>query len=235
MKKYFYLFFLLPFFSLNAQDVESVIDKYFKAINQDKLLKVQSIVSKGKIKQMGAELSLTIYQKRPDMVRVESSFSGQNFIQTFDGKKGWNLNPFTGSTEPKEMTTEEAAQAKDQADIDGFLYNYKAKGSVVTLLPDEDLNGVNAHVISVMKADSSVIKSYINPENNFIVKTIMNMNGADIVSELKDYKDFDGVMMPSLIETNVNGQIMMQITFDEVKFDQDIPDTLFGKPEVSPQ
>lgn len=232
MKKIFFVFLLLPFFALNAQNLDDVLAKFFKAVNQDKLSKVQSIVSKGKIKQMGVEIPMSMWQERPNKVRVEGTFSGQSFIQTFDGTKGWNLNPFTGVTEPKEMSADEIKQAKDQSDIDGFLFNYKEKGYKVELLPDEDVKGTKAYVISVMKSDSSVIKHYISSESNLLVKTKFSAMGAEIESLMGDYKDIDGIKMPHNIETAMNGQVMMQIVLDEVKFNEDIPDTLFGKPEV---
>jgi outer membrane lipoprotein-sorting protein len=232
MKKLLFVFLLLPFLAVNAQELDDILAQYFKTINQDKLSGVQSVISRGKIKQMGVEITMSMWQKRPDKIRIEGSFSGQSFIQTFDGTTGWNINPFTGVTEPKEMSADEIGQAKDQSDIDGFLFNYKDKGYKVELLPDEDVKGAKAHVISVMKADSSVIKHYISSETNLLVKTKFSAMGAEIESLMGDYKEVDGIKMPHSIETAMNGQVMMQIVLDEVKFNEDIPDNLFGKPEV---
>jgi outer membrane lipoprotein-sorting protein len=232
MKKFIFLFFVLPLITLNAQDIDNILDKYFKAINQEKLSGVQSIISKGKIKQMGVEIPMSMWQKRPGKVRVEGTFSGQSFIQTFDGTTGWNLNPFTGVTEPKEMTEDEIGQAKDQSDMDGYLFNYKAKGYKLELLPDEEVDSAKVHVINVIKTDSSSIKHYINAETNLLVKTKFTVMGTEIESSLKDYKEVAGVKFPHSIENSVNGQVMMQIVLDEIKFNEEIPDALFGKPEV---
>jgi outer membrane lipoprotein-sorting protein len=35
------------------------------------------------------------------------------------------------------------------------------------------------------------------------------------------------------IETKMNGQTVMQMTFDDIKYNVDIPDSMFEMPEVS--
>ncbi|MCK4855588.1 MAG: hypothetical protein KAT31_15020, partial [Bacteroidales bacterium] len=42
--------------STYAQDLQEILDKYFETIGQEKILKVETIVSTGKTLQMGMEM-----------------------------------------------------------------------------------------------------------------------------------------------------------------------------------
>ena len=72
--------------------------------------------------------------KRPNMSRWQFTFDGQTAVQAYDGKTGWMWMPFAGMTEPQAMSSEEKLEAEQQADIDGPLVDYKAKGSKIELV-----------------------------------------------------------------------------------------------------
>ena len=74
--------------------------------------------------QNGMEIDFIQMGKRPDKVRVEGTFQALTFIQTYNGKEGWNLNPFTGATDPQPMSEDEIKSMKYQADMDGMLWNW---------------------------------------------------------------------------------------------------------------
>ena len=57
--------------------------------------------------QGGIEIPFIQMAKRPDKVRVEGTFQALTFIQTYNGKEGWSLNPFAGVTDPQPMTEDE--------------------------------------------------------------------------------------------------------------------------------
>lgn len=76
-----------------AQSLDEVLAKHFKAVGQDKLAAVQSFHIKAKVSQMGMEIPLEMRIKKPDMFIINMEVQGQKMIQAFDGQKGWMIIP----------------------------------------------------------------------------------------------------------------------------------------------
>jgi len=77
------------------------------------------------------QLPFVMELKRPRKVRVELQFNGQTAIQVFDGSNGWKLRPFLNRHEVEPYTAEELKATAVQADVDGPLVDYAAKGTKV--------------------------------------------------------------------------------------------------------
>ena len=71
-----------------AQTVNEVLDKHFKAVGQEKLSDVKSFYIKAKVSQMGMEMPMEMKIKKPDMFVMTVDVQGQKMIQAFDGEIG---------------------------------------------------------------------------------------------------------------------------------------------------
>ena len=94
MKKIIITIMSLAIFTVGptyAQDLQSILDKHFKAIGQEKVLKVQTQVSTGKILQMGMEIPFKSITKRPGKAYMEMDLQGTKVVTAFDGVKGWAI------------------------------------------------------------------------------------------------------------------------------------------------
>src|SRR5437764_1600366 len=80
-----------------------------------------------------AQLPFVMDLKRPRKTRVELVFKGQTAIQVFDGAHGWKLRPFLNRRVVEPYTAEEMKWASMQADLDGPLVDYAAKGTKIEL------------------------------------------------------------------------------------------------------
>lgn len=238
MKKVFLIMSAAIMFMMNvsfAQSLEEVLKKHFETIGQDKLSQVQSMIIKGKISQMGMEIPMTIINKRPNKVRTEMTIQGMTMISAFDGKTGWTINPMMGAAEPQVLPEDQAERTKDQADMDGMLFNWKEKGYKAELMPQEEIEGSKVNVIKLSKQNGDVTTYYIDSENNVILKLLTKVsvegNESTVETMLSNYKPLEGMLYPYTMETKVNGQTMMQFTTDSVEINKDTPDTLFAMPE----
>jgi outer membrane lipoprotein-sorting protein len=220
--------------SFYAQTLEEVLQKYYKAVNQEKLNTVQTVTVSGKVLQGGMEIPMTIMQKRPTKFRTEATFQGMNILSGYDGEIGWMINPFMGQTEAQPMTEEQLEQTKDQADIDGYLYNYEKKGFTLELLPQEDMDGTKVYPIKVTKKNGDVVNNYLDAENYIVLKTKakVKMMGVETEAEtyFSNYKPVDEMIFPFNIETKAGGQTAVQIVFDSVEFNKEVADSLFVMP-----
>src|ERR1039458_9281670 len=79
------------------------------------------------------QLPFVMELARPGKMRFELEFAGQTAIQVYDGANGWKLRPFLGRRVVEPYTTDEMKAASMQADLDGPLVDYAAKGTVIEL------------------------------------------------------------------------------------------------------
>jgi len=221
---------------LQAQTLDEVLKGHFSAIGQDKLIKVNTQKLTGKMIQGAVEIPFIQMAKRPDKVRVEGTFQALTFVQTYNGKEGWSLNPFAGVTDPQPMTEDALKSMKYQADIDGMLWNWKEKGYTVTLDGKEDMEGTSCYKVRLLTKEGDTFIFYIDSDSNIMIRsnTKMKVQGNETESDTyySNYMQVEGLAVPGKIETKVNGQLAGTIIVDKTELNIDLADTLFEKPSV---
>jgi hypothetical protein len=96
------------------------------------------------------QLPFRMELERPRKMRFEIQFNGQTAVQIYDGANGWKLRPFLNRREVETYTPEEMKIASVQADLDGPLVDYAAKGTRIELagtekVEDRDTYKTEAH------------------------------------------------------------------------------------------
>ena len=235
-----YLMLLSVQFTLAQTEYEAVDDilnLYFQTIGQDRLLKTNTYVSKGKLIQGNAEIPFVSYNKRPLKYRLEAEIHGMKIITAFDGESGWTINPIEGISDPQQMTAEESERAKLQADYDGMFYDYDSKGYKVEFIDKDYVGFVEVYVLKLTTPDDDEITVYIDTENNVMLKSSSYVTMEDTVAEMEmlftQHRFVDDILFPHSVETKVNGKTEMKMIVEQIDFDVDIPDSLFEMPETS--
>ena len=156
MKKstaFFTVLFLVLGTTLPAQSVEEILKEHFSAIGQDNMLKLNTQRLSGKMVQSGLEIPFIQMGKRPAKVRVEGTFQDLTFIQTFNGKEGWSINPFAGVTDPQQMT-EDDLKGISEPMLFGIFGRFKALEPLVGKgISDENIK----LMINFLTADCSCL------------------------------------------------------------------------------
>lgn len=237
MKKLFLFLTFASVFSISqSQDLDKILDNYFETIGQEVLLKAKSMTVTGKILQQGMELPFTMQMKRPGKMRLEADVQGTQIIQAFDGENGWAIMPFMGSPDPVDVTGPELEQMKENADMDGKLWDFKKKGSTAELIGKEDLDGSEAFVIKLTSKNGNIDTYYMDSENFVILKTVTKtvMQGSEVEVETltSNFQDVNGYIMPFTTEQRVGGQVFMNMNMEKVEFNLPLEETLFVKPST---
>jgi hypothetical protein len=231
------LFSLIFFTQSFSQSVDEILAEHFAVIGQEKLLETETFSTKGKIIQGQFEIPFTSYHRRPMSFKSEASFQGMEIITAYDGETGWSINPFAGNSDPQPMTEEQIDRISLQADYDGALYNYKEKDYKVEFAGTEELDDIEVYLIKLTRSNGDVITYYIDSENYVMLKTKSKMIIQDVEEELEtifsNYKYTDEILNVYSIETQRDGQTVMQMIFDEVTYNVDIDDSIFEMPEVT--
>lgn len=227
-----FIFFTTLVSRVQAQSLEDILEKHFKAVGQEKLVSAQTYLMKAKIVQMGMELPMVMKIKNPNKFRVEMEMQGQKMIQAYDGEKGWMIVPWL-SPDPQEMAGDQLKQAMEQADIKGELYNYSEKGHSVDFTGKVNLDGKEAYRLKLTAKDGTVKNYFIDTETYLITKVKAKVNTmgqeVDVDMKMSGYKDFDGVKMAMKMESHTPMETM-SVIIEDVQFDPIFDDAIFNLP-----
>lgn len=220
-----------------AQTVDEVIARNLKArgglerIKAVRSLRMSGTMSLGP----GQDAPLTLELKRGNRMRMEFKLDGMTAVQAFDGQKGWALMPWTGRSEPQPMPDEIAREAEDQADIDGPLVDYKAKGHTVELLGKEAVDGTDAYKLKLEMKNGASRTIWIDAARHLEIRgeSRLTVGGRPTLTEtrLGDYRDVGGLMFPHRVEGGpVDAPVRQKIVIERIEIDPAIDDARFTMP-----
>lgn len=220
------------FNSSQAQSLDDILAKHFKAVGQDKLVAAKTIVVNAKVSQMGMDMPLEMKIKKPNKFLVSIEMQGQKMIQAFDGEKGWTIAPWI-SSEPQDLAGDQLAQLQQQTNLEGELYNYKQKGSTAEFAGKVNIDGKDAYRIKLTTKDGNTKDYFIDAETYYVSKVKASIeNGGQTVNveqNMSDYKTFNGITMPTKITSKLpTGNLEM--VFEDVKFNENLDDSTFKRP-----
>jgi outer membrane lipoprotein-sorting protein len=245
MRNKFLIFTAFVFFINNpvnfGQSADEIINKYITAIGGlEKMKSVKTEKTVISIESGGMTIEQTIYKKRPNMLREETTLQGKTSLQVFNGTEGWVVNPFTGRETVEAMPEDDIKEMKIQADMDGELIDYAKKGFKVSAEGEEDVEGAMAYKLKLVTDKNDVINFFIDKETSYLVKQSFkqkNEDGSEAESELvfSNFKPVEGKLMA--FEMQANSKYMGQVYKTPIKvvsveFNKEISDDLFKKPEI---
>jgi hypothetical protein len=229
---------LLAAVHVSSQTAEEIVDKNVKAMGgKDKLNAIKSMKMSGKLKVQGMELPMTMYLKKPNTMRSETTVQGMNIISAYESKSktGWMINPLSGDKKAQKMNQEQTTEMEDIGDMMvGPLTNYKEKGSAIELIGKEDLEGTEVYKIMMTKKNKDVVYYFIDASSFLILKEASKVKFQDKEIEAEtyysNYKTNNGITLAATSEQKSGGQLQEQITMDKIEFDVPMDDALFVMP-----
>ena len=154
------------------------------------------------------QLPFLMELERPRKTRFELQFAGQTAVQVFDGKQGWKFRPFLNRRVVEPYTADELKITSMQADLDGPLVDYAAKGTRVELAGEEKVEGRDTYRLKLTMNTGQSIQVWID-KVTFLEAKIdgqpRRMDGVDHPVEIyyRDYRKVDGLQIPFVLETRV--------------------------------
>ena len=170
--------------------------------------------------------------KKPGKFITTIDFQGQKIITAFDGEKGWMINPMMGA-DPQDLAGEQLAQAQSQADMEGELYNFEAKGGSAELAGKVTIEGKELFRIKYTGKDGNTKDYFIDAKTYLIdrVKAKVSAQGqtVDIEQIMGDYKTIEGITMAMKIDQKTPmGSV--SIIMEQVKINENFDDSIFKRP-----
>ena len=222
----------------NVPTADELVSKNIEAKGgADALRALQSLKLTGKMLVQQGQIQLGYVQtkKRPDEVRADATIQGMTLVQAYDGKEGWRISPLQGRRDPEKMSADDVKSLMEDAEIDGPLVDWKAKGSTVEYLGTEDVDGTLAHKLKVVRKNGDVSFVYLDPDH-FLESRILTQrtkHGAqeEVETDLGDYEKIGGVFVPTSIESGRKGDPDKQkIVIDKAEDNVPVDDAIFHFP-----
>jgi hypothetical protein len=197
-----------------AVETMSLSGKLGAGGNQRPTLPVSAPGRRGKLPETASrpteevQLPFLMELKRPRKMRFELQFNGQTAIQVFDGTNGWKVRPFLNRSVVEPYTAEEMKIASMQADLDGPLVDYAAKGTTVELAGLEKVDGRDNYNLKLTMKNGQVVHVWIDAETFLETKIEGQPRRLDGVYHpvevyFQDYRLVNGLQIPYLLETKV--------------------------------
>ena len=174
-------------------------------------------------------------QKRPGMIRTETTLQGLTAVETYDGRDAWTLDPFEGRREAQRDSADDARIRAREADIEGPLVHWREKGHRVEYMGTEDVDGTPAHKLRVTLKDGDTQYLFLDPDYflEIRIETVSHVRGTERISEadLGSYEQVDGLWIPFSIEAGAKGRPRgAKITIERVEVNVDADDAMFRFP-----
>jgi len=200
---------------------------------------VKTLSMSGKLDAGGkqrVQLPFVLEMERNRKTRLELQFNGQTAVQVYDGTNGWKLRPFLNRRDVEPYTPDELKAASMQADIDGPLVDYVAKGTKVQLEGIQSVEGHDAFNLKLTLKTGQVQHIWVDAQTFLDVKvegTPRRLDGRfhPVATYLRDYRSVNGLMIPYVNETAVDGVKQTEkILVEKVMVNPKLEDSHFSKP-----
>lgn len=226
---------------------QAIINKAIEVVGGQAYLNVQTVTGRGFFSEFKENvpqvpLKFVDYLVYPNRERTEFTQSGIKTIQTNDGDTGWM---FDGG--PKKISDQSPAQIEEfkrtmRTTVENLLKGWwRNDGGKVTY--------VGRREAGLAKRNEAVRLTYPNgfwieyefgardflPAKVIYKKTRKDLDSGDMVETTEEdvllkFITEAGVTAPWVIDHFVNGKQTSRINYEQIQYNQRIPDSLFAKP-----
>lgn len=206
----------------------------------ERLARVQTLYTEGRTFIGSETVAFKTWSERPDRLRVESYGGPRRVVQCFDGAhEPWISHSAVDDGRAKLMTEADARDFIGNADFDGPLVDFAAKGNTVDYAGEDPVDGRPAYKLLVMNARDEVFFYWVDKDNLEVVKRVAfrAVRGRRVALEtyFRDYKPVAGVLQPHRIESLVEGKSAYVMVIDKIEANsRRFPADIFDAPKDWP-
>jgi hypothetical protein len=173
--------------------------------------KVETMVWAGHIESARAEVPGVLFvleQERPNKRHFQIRAAGLKMKRIFDGEHGWSERPPQTGGPPvvSPYPAGELTYERRSSGIDGPLIDYEAKGSTISLEGIKQIEGRPAFQLEVVLKSGEVDRVWVDTQSFLDVRydrPSYGPAGSNSTASVyyREYKDFEGLKIPTIIET----------------------------------
>ena len=217
----------------SSQTAKEILDKWIEAQGGAKALeavKDTTIVGSIQLVSMGINGTATMYQKEPNMMRLDIEVMGMVITQAYDGEIAWMIDPQTGAS--TQMPESASLEFKRQALGNAALLNPEKFGIKYDFKGKEKLEDKEYLVLEQTTEDGHKTTIYLDPTTYLTYKakgTALGQAGVEVMAETitTDYKKVDGLLVSHSMTQYQDSQEFMRMTVTKVVFNSNLEDSFF--------
>jgi hypothetical protein len=189
------------------------------------------------LENQGVQAKGTISARAPNLSASEMTFTALDkklgsMVSYFDGNNGGELVSFAPAETYTGKRLEDIKAAADFYDVLDWKKNYEK----ITFKKMGKVEDEEVYVIERRNAKGTPVTDYVSTKSFLVLRRDSIISSETSGLELpqtewfSDYRNVDGVMVPfKQVSNNIaNGDIVLRVI--EVKFNAEIPDSIFRKP-----
>lgn len=194
---------------------QQIVDRYMEAIGGRAAVarhKQRRVVAEMNMPAMGLTMNIETFTASPNKVLTKIEAPGMgNMSSGYDGTVAWSNNPMQG---PRVLDGPELQEQVRQADFDASL-DY-AKSYRMETVGEKTVAGRPCwNVKMTHTASSQEVHNCFDKESGLLVQTSMKTQSAmgemQIDAAMSEYKEFDGIKIPTRVVTSMGGQEMTTV------------------------
>lgn len=197
---------------------------------------VRSLYAEGRTLVNDEVLEFRLWARRPDQLRVESFAGDRRVTQVFDGRHEPAIfHTAAAGDQPMRMAPAERKDFVGNADFDGPLVDYAAKGFSVDYAGEDRIGGRVAKKLLVMSAQDDVFFLWLDAETQEVVKRavfrIVGERRLLVETFFSDFRDVGGVPQPHRVETKVGDRTLYLLLIAKMTANApEVTDAVFAVP-----
>jgi len=220
-----------------APSVDEIVARYVEARGGiEKLRALRTLRQEGRVHAgAGRDGLVTREIKRPGKIRFEFTVQGVTSVFASDGQRGWKVDPREGDMRVVPLPDEALVDAREQADIDGPLVDWKEKGSRIELAGREAVDGHDAWKLKLTLKSGGALTAWVDVTSASLLRTeaTRQVRGKPVRVETTfgDYRKTAGILFPHLVEVRAAGRPqVLKIVVDKVEVNPTLGDVRFTPP-----
>ena len=206
----------------------------------DKLAALTALRAEGRMFVNDEMIPFSLVAQRPNRLRVESFTPRHRVVQGYDGENApWVTQAGEQGGAPQDMKEGEARDFIANADFDGPLVGFAAKGYSVDYAGEELVEGHTAYKLLVMNRSSDLFFLWVDAGTYEVVKRtayrMFDNQRVAVDTFFKDFREVGGVLQPYRIETVANGRTLYVMLIDRMEANPSpVPPETFARPGGGP-
>jgi outer membrane lipoprotein-sorting protein len=216
--------------------LEEILEKHYQAIGGPEAWQaVNTLKFAGSMYTKEATFKTAAVYKRPDLCRVDFQAGNLYFMESYDGKIPWQMNPGARNG-PEILKGKRAKEMIDTCDFEGPLVNHELKGHKIKYMGREKVGDRWGYLLEVKFKTGNTDKYYLDTETYlpFMVKgsTTIQDQVVNTTINISEYIEIGDIRIPFSYEFIVDGNPSTEtLKIKNVELNSEIDDNIFKLPK----